>query len=92
MNEHFASVGSRLAGKLSFTSVTSLSWLEYVGKCESTMSSFPFQPVMPKEVKLEISSIPNNKSYGLYSSPTKLLKLAKDIIAPVISEIFNTSI
>ena len=26
----------------------------------------------------------------MYSSPTKLLKLSKDIIAPVISEIFNT--
>ena len=65
--------------------------LEYVGKYECLLSSFLFQPVMPKEVKLEISLIPNNKSYGLYSSPTKLLKLKKDIIAPVISEIFNTS-
>ena len=47
---------------------------------------------MPQEVKLEISSISNNRSYGLYSSPTELLKLSKDIIAPIISEIFNTSV
>ena len=49
---------------------------------------------MPQEdlVKLEFSSIPNNKYYRLYSSPTKLLKFSKDIIAPAISEIFNTSV
>ena len=89
MNEHFASVGGRLAGKLA---PLWRHFLEYVSKCKSPSSSFFFQPVMPQEVKLEISAISNNKSYGLYSSPTKLLKLSKDIIAPIISEIFNTSV
>ena len=32
------------------------------------------------------------KSYGLYSSPIKLLKLSSFIIAPVLSEILNLSI
>ena len=63
-----------------------------MSKCKSPSSSFFFQPVTPQEVKPEISSISNNRSYGLYSSPTKLLKLSKDIIAPIISEIFNTSV
>ena len=60
MNEHFASGGSRLDGKLS---PPSHHYLEYVSKCEPPMSSFLYQPVTPKEVKLEISLIPNNKSY-----------------------------
>ena len=88
MNEHFASVGGRLAGKLASPR---RHFLEYVSKSKSPSSSFFFQPVTPR-VKLEISSISNNKSYGLYSSPTKLLKLSKDIIAPINSEIFNTSV
>ena len=89
MNKHFASVGGRLAGKLA---PPRRHFLEYVSKCKSPSSSFFFRPVTPQEVKLEISSILNNKSYGLYSSPTELLKLSKDIIAPIISEIFNTSV
>ena len=36
--------------------------------------------------------MPNNKSYGLYSSPTNLLKYAASIIAPVLSEILNISV
>jgi hypothetical protein len=36
--------------------------------------------------------IPNNKSYGLYSSPTNLLKCSRAIISPILSEILNTSI
>ena len=66
MNEYFASVGSRLASKLT---PPQHHFLECVSKCKSPCSSFFFQPVKPQEVKLEISSIPNNKSYGLYSSP-----------------------
>ena len=89
MNKHFASVGGRLAGKLA---PPRRHFLEYVSKCKTPSASFFFQPVTPQEVKLEISSISNNKSYGLYSSPTKLLKLSKDIIAPIISEIFNISV
>ena len=89
MNEHFASVGSRLAGKLA---PPRRHFLEYVSNCKSLSSSFFFQPVTPQQIKLEISSIPNNKSYGLYSSPTKVLKLSKDIIGPIISEIFNPSV
>ena len=89
MNEHFVSVGGKLAGKLA---PPRRHFLEYVSKCKSPSSSFFFRPVTPQEVKLEISSISNNKSYGLYSSPTELLKLSKDIIAPIISEIFNTSV
>ena len=42
----------------------------------------PFQPVLPEELLSEILLVPNDKSYGLYSSPTKLFKCLSAVIAP----------
>ena len=56
------------------------------------MPSFFFQPITHDCVKTGILSLANDKSHGLYSSPTKLLKCSIDIIAPVLSEIFYISI
>ena len=59
----------------------------------SPLSSFFFEQVFfLTKFALKILSIPNDKSYGLYSSPTKLLKLSSSIVAPVISELLNISI
>jgi len=66
--------------------------LDYVSKCISPLSSFLFEHIFPDEIRSEILSIPNNKSYGLYSSPTKLLKLSSSVIAPILSELLNISI
>ena len=41
---------------------------------------------------MALLSLPNNKSHGKYSSLTKSLKCSIDLIAPVLSEVFNTSI
>ena len=60
--------------------------------CKAPTSSFLFLPLTSDEVKFQILSIPNNKSYGLYSSPIKLLKCASSIIAPILSEILNISV
>jgi hypothetical protein len=68
INQHFATVGSKLASKLPSSHHH---YLDYVNKCKSPASSFYHQPVLPEDINLEILSIPNNKSYGLYSSPTK---------------------
>ena len=88
LNKHFASVGTRLASKLP---PPPKHHLDYVSKCISPLSSFLFEHVFPDEIRSEILSIPNDKSYGLYSSPTKLLKLSSSIIAPVLSELLNIS-
>lgn len=66
--------------------------LDYVDKCKSPISSFLFQPVLTEELRSEILLVPNDKSYSLYSSPTKLLKCSSAVIASVLSEILNTSI
>ena len=89
LNEFFASVGNRLASKIP---TSQQHYLNYVSHCKSPTSSFLFQPVTPVEVKFQILSIPNNKSYRLYSSPIKLLKCASSIMAPILSEIFNISV
>ena len=89
LNKHFATVGNRLASKLPSPPKHHL---DYVSKCISPLSSFLFEEVFPDEIRSEILSIPNDKSYGLYSSPIKLLKLSSFIIAPVLSELLNLSI
>ena len=89
LNEHFATVGNRLANNLP---TPQTHHLDYVVKCKSPTSSFLFHSVLPDEVRLEILLVPDDKSYGLYSSPTKLLKCSSAVIAPVLSEILNTSI
>ena len=89
VNEHFASAGSRLANKIPSSQQY---YLDFVNKNMFPMPSFFFQPLTHDCIKTEILSLPNNKSHGLYSSPKKLLKCSIDIIAPVLSEVFNISI
>ena len=86
VNEHFASVGSKLASKIPSSKQH---YLDFVNKNMLAMPSFFFQPLTYDCVKTEILSLPNNKSHGLYFSPTKLLKCSIDIITPVLSEVFN---
>ena len=89
INEHFATVGNKLANNLP---IPQKHHLDFVNKCKSPISSFFFQPVLPEELLSEILLVPNDKSYGLYSSPTKLLKYSSAVTAPVLSEILNISI
>ena len=48
--------------------------------------------IIPQEVESEITTLPENKAYGLYSSPSKLLKLARSFISLPLAEIFKQSI
>ena len=70
LNEHFASVGEKLASKIP----ASGDHRDFLKKTKSPASSFMFKPVTAREVELEILALPNNKSHGLYSCPTKLSK------------------
>ena len=81
INEHFATVGNKLANNLP---IPQKHHLDFVNKCKSPISSFFFQPVLPEELMSEILLVPNDKSYGLYSSPTKLLKYSSAVTAPVL--------
>ena len=48
-----------------------------------------FKPVTARGVKLEILALPNNKSHGLYSCQTKLLKYSSTIISDILAKIVN---
>ena len=89
LNDHFASVGPKLANKLPTPQRT---YADFLNSSYSPINSFAFNLVTPTEVALEISRIPNHKSHGLYSCPTYLLKCASNIISNILAEILNLSI
>ena len=88
LNEHFTSVGANLAKELQ---KPEKHFSEFLDLNKSPVSSFFFSPITPSEVKLEILSMPSNKSYGFYSCPTFLLKIACENIRDVIATIYNKS-
>ena len=89
LNEHFASVGPKLANKLPFVQHN---YFEFLNRSYSPDTSFAFNFATPTEVKLEISHIPNNKSHGLYSCPTKILTCTSNVISNTLAKIINLSI
>ena len=89
INKYFSSVGNNLATKMP---QAKYSYMKYLNNSKSPDTSFFFEPVTSHEVKLEILSIPKNKSHGLYSCPTQLLKCSCDIISPVLANLLNKSI
>ena len=48
--------------------------------------------MIPQEIETEISLLPYNKALGLYSTPVKLLKLAKSVKSIPLTEISNQSV
>ena len=89
LNNHFASIGSKLANKLP---VSVKNFSDYLDSSKSPSSSFCFDNISANDVKLEILSMPDNKSYGFYSFPTKMLKCAAPIMADILAAIFNRSV
>ena len=67
-------------------------FFDFLSQTKSPESSFVFDPVTREEVKLEIGSIPNNKSHGLYSCPPRLLKCSANVISGVLADMINSSI
>ena len=89
LNNHFATVGQRLASRIP---PTQKCFTDFLRKTKSPDSSFFFQPIAPTKLQLEILSIRNNKSHGLYSRPTQILKYASDFESNVLADILNWSI
>ena len=88
-NKHFASAGNNLASKLPSMQY---SYVDFLAKSKSPQSSFNFRPVTASEVETEILSIPNKKTYGLYSCPTLLLKCASEIASLPLASLLNVSV
>ena len=88
LNSHFASVGKRLASQLPHPRKSYLDYLPNTGLSHS----FVFEPVLPTEIETEIMLMPINKSHGLYSCPTRLLKCCRHIISKPIADMINNSV
>ena len=88
-NDHFASVGPKLANQLP---TVQSNYFDFMNRDNSPDLSFAFNLVTPAEVELEILRIPNNKSHGLYSCPTQLLKYSTNVVSSILAEIINLSI
>ena len=71
LNKHFSNVGNILASKLP---PAERLFTEYLRKSSSPELSFFFKPVTPSKIQIQILSIPNSKSHGLYFCPSQLLK------------------
>ena len=89
LNKHFASVGPTLANNLPSAK---RHFGDFLKTTKSPQSSFAFNLVTPEEVRSEISCIPKNKSHGLYSCPTPLLKCSSNVISGILADILNISI
>ena len=54
--------------------------------------TFFFDPIIPEDINLEISTLQDNKAHDFYSLPVKLLELANGVIPVPLATIFNQSI
>ena len=87
LNKYFSSIGDQLATDIPEVNTTFSDYLD-----PPLQNSFYFDPIIPQEIETEISLLPYNKALGLYSTPVKLLKLAKSAISIPLTEIFNKSV
>ena len=81
LNKYFATVGSKLASKIPQTINTFFDYLD-----PPVNRTFFFGPI------IQFSILQDNSAHGLYSSPVRLLKLAKRVISVPLATIFNQSI
>ena len=88
INTHFATIGPKLAGKIPLSNKNFTDYLKNI----DLKDSFFFIPVTKQEIETEISALPKNKSYGLYSCPIDLLKASRYIISDHLAYLLNTSI
>ena len=66
--------------------------LDFLNASDTRITSFAFDLVIPDKVKQEISRIPNGKSHGLHSCPTKILKSSANVISSTLAQMINLSI
>ena len=87
LNQHFVSIGERLAGEILDPFLTNREYLSKTGNFES---KFSFKTIQPKHVFATISKLKNGKATGLNMMPNKILKCSKNVISQSLADIFNS--
>ena len=85
-NTHFTEIGENLAKSIPITDVNPTSYIN------STNSVFSFKTIEVNYVKDLLGRINTKKSSGPDNIPCKLLKLARDVVSPSLTHIFNKSL
>ena len=86
LNLHFSSIGGRLAFEIPSSNVEPEFYLE------PTKSIFSLKAPTVDVVRKLLSKLNESKAAGLDNIPNKLLKMAGDIVAPSLTQIFTKSI
>ena len=87
-NDHFVSLREKLALGIPGSSSSS----DYLSKVKTNGEKFKFQMIKPTDVYDILSKLKNGKATGMHLIPNKMLKSVKEIIANLLSDVFNASI
>ena len=85
-NTFFTNVGDKLAAGITPTNVDPLSYIDQAD------SSFSFSKVNVDTVVATLQKLDGRKATGLDKIPSRLLKVAAEVVAPSLTQIFNKSI
>lgn len=88
-NNHFATIGSKLADTIGSCTDANLTYRDYLPISDCV---FNFEPVSPNRVLKLILKLSNKKATGLDGISGKLIKLSAPYIVLPISKLFNCSL
>ena len=86
-NEHFVSIGQKLASDIENTDAHSPT-----AHMKPVKAKFSFKPISVPQVIRIIKKLLNSKATGIHGIPNKTLKETADIIGPSLTDIFNFSV
>ena len=89
LNDHFVSIGNKLAGEILDSVQTSIDYLSKTGKIDTR---FSFRRIQPKQIFDILSKLKNGEAMGQNMIPNQILKSSKNIISQSLADIFNASL
>lgn len=84
-NGYFSTIGANLSTTI--TATNPISPLQIY--TSSNLSSLFLNPICPDDVIRQIDLLDNNKCDDTYEIPINVIKLSKNLIAPILSNLFN---
>ena len=87
LNLHFSQIGSKTADKTSsFSTNCNISVLTFI---KSNPSSLYLSPITEQKIRLHLNDLNSSKSSGIFGIPIKFVKMSSEIIAPLLTKLFN---
>ena len=88
MNDFFVSIGRKMTDAIPDVHSSVLTPPPVI----SMKNSIFLQPTTSDEVETVINALKNNKAIRIMDVETKFIKLSKNILSPVLSDLFNVCI